>query len=100
MAWQDILAEGEAVLKGETVLPYWRTDRRDDVEKVVGRDGPRHQRPQAVRRPRADGRGALDTGRGRAALSREKDGWPNGRNWGQFFRLLGGDAPLYALWFN
>jgi hypothetical protein len=24
----------------------------------------------------------------------------NNRNWRQFMRLLGGDAPLYALWFN
>lgn len=104
-AWQAVLDEGESVLKGETVLPYWRLKRGGRIEMSGNATGETEMTITGinVRKLFTDptpvdlilwiqGAGALpylDEGR-----------MANNRNWRQFMRLVGGDAPLYALWFN
>lgn len=87
-AWQDILREGGAVLRGDLLIPYWRIrdGRGINIRKVFEQPSP------------------MDPVlwiQGAGALPYVEDGkLADSRNWRQFMRLLGGDAPLYALWFN
>ena len=104
-SWQAILREGGAILKGETVLPYWRLDRNDlhvgiagtGEESVITAKGINLRKMFTDPAPVDlvlwfQGAGALPYF--------DKGTLANSRNWDQFLRLLGGDAPLYALWLN
>lgn len=89
-SWQTILAEGGAILKGETVLPYWRFE-RDTVRGISLRKMFTDPAPVDL----------VLWIQGAGALPYLEEGkLASSRNWNQFMRLLGGDAPLYALWLN
>lgn len=103
-SWQAILDEGDAVLNGETVLPYWRLQRKPSM--ALSGDGTGTQiRTNGInlRRMFTDP-APVDLVlwiQGAGALPYLKQGrLANSRNWRNFSRLLGGDAPLFALWLN
>lgn len=87
-AWQAILQEGQAVLDGELLIPYWRS--KDgygiNIRKVF--EEPTPMDPVLW----LQGAGALPyLQKGKVANSTTQM---------RFFMMLGGDAPLYAMWFN
>lgn len=90
-SWQAILNDGDAVLKGKAVLPFWR-DGYDDTPKGI------NFRKMFTEPAPLDlvlwvqGAGALPYLKEAPLVDDQK--------WMQFMRLLGGDAPLYALWLN
>ena len=87
-AWQNILREGGAVFRGELLIPYWRASGGHgiNVRKLFEEPAPMDLVLWV------QGAGAVPY--------LEKGKLADSRNWMQFMRLLGGEAPLYALWFN
>jgi hypothetical protein len=86
--WQGVLADGEALLKGEKLVPYWRSG-----------DGAGINLAKVFTEPRpVDVPGWLQ---GWAAMPYYQAGETvSAENWGRFESLIGGDAMLMALWLN
>lgn len=86
--WQSVLAEAEAALKGEVLIPYWRTGTAGGVnlQRVFLEPAP------------VDIAGWIQ---GWAAVPYlEKGPLMTGESWSRFNDMLAGDAMLFALWLN
>lgn len=86
--WQSVLADAEAVLKGEKLIPYWRAGDQGGInlQKVF-------LEPRPV-----DVAGWIQ---GWAALPYMQTGpLVSAENWGRFSAMMTGDAMLVALWLN
>ena len=87
-SWQGVLADGEALLKGEKLVPYWRAGAGGGINlaKVFAEPGP------------VDLAGWVQ---GWAALPYLEAGpLVSAENWSRFESLAGGEPMLLALWFN
>lgn len=86
--WQGVLADGEALLKGEKLVPYWRSG-----------DGAGINLAKVFTEPRpVDVPGWIQ---GWAAMPYYQAGETvSAENWGRFESLIGGDAMLMGLWLN
>ncbi len=86
--WQGVLADGEALLRGEKLIPYWRSG-----------DGAGINLAKIFTEPRpVDVPGWIQ---GWAAMPYYQAGpTVSAENWGRFESLVGGDAMLMALWLN
>jgi hypothetical protein len=87
-SWQAVLADGEALLKGEKLAPYWRAGAGGGISiaKVFSEPRP------------VDLAGWVQ---GWAALPYLEAGpLVSAENWSRFESLAGGEPMLLALWFN
>ncbi|WP_225028445.1 hypothetical protein [Xinfangfangia pollutisoli] len=86
--WQAILADAEAALKGEILIPHWRYGAEAGIDLAKLFDSP----------PRLDLVGLVQ---GEAFLPYARKG-PRMRtdSWREFERLVQGDAMLFAIFFN
>lgn len=88
LAWQAVLADAEAILKGEKLVPYWRIGDKGGVN--VGRI---FTDPRAVDVP-----GWIQ---GWAALPYLETGLlVTPESWSAFENLVGGDPMLLSIWLN
>lgn len=86
--WLAVLADGEALLKGEKLIPYWRLS--DGAGVNLGRMFT-EPRPIDVK----------DWIQGEGALPYlEKGTLVSGESWNSFSAMIGGDAMLFAIWLN
>ncbi len=86
--WLAVLADGEALLTGEKLVPYWRMGEGGGVN--LGRMFT-EPRPIDVK----------DWIQGEGALPYlEKGPLVRGESWNSFSAMLGGDAMLFAVWLN
>jgi len=86
--WQAVLADAEALLQGEKLIPYWRTGDAGGInlKKLFLEPAPQ------------DIAGWIQ---GWAAVPYlEKGPLVTEGNWMQFENMLGGDAMLFAIWLN
>ncbi len=86
--WQAVLADAEALLTGEKLIPYWRTGDQGGVnlQKLFLDPAPQ------------DLAGWIQ---GWSALPYlQKGPLVTGDNWAQFEAMLAGDAMLFAIWLN
>lgn len=92
--WQAVLAEIEAVLDGEALVPYWRLENATDAETGVGINIAKFlQEP-----------GDMDVilwlhGAG-ATPYLERGTLARLEAWDRFTRMTGGDGLMFAAWFN
>ena len=87
-SWQAVLADGEALLKGEKLVPYWRAGAGGGINlaRIFAKPGP------------VDLAGWVQ---GWAALPYLEAGpLVSAENWRRFESLAGGEPMLLALWFN
>lgn len=86
--WQAVLADAEALLKGEKLIPYWRTGDAGGINLHLLFTDPRP----------VDVPGWFQ---GWAALPYLQSGpLVSGESWSRFEAMMTGDAMLFALWFN
>lgn len=86
--WQGVLADGEALLKGEKLIPYWRSGPGAGINLAKLFTEPRP----------VDVPGWIQ---GWAAMPYYQAGETvSAENWGRFESLVTGDAMLMALWLN
>lgn len=86
--WLQVLADGEALLKGEKLIPYWRLSEGAGVN--LGRMFT-EPRPIDVK----------DWIQGEGALPYLERGVPvSADSWNRFEQMLAGDAMLFAIWLN
>lgn len=86
--WRDILADGEAILSGDLLIPHWRLgpDAGINLLKFV-------QNPPDIN--------LISLIQGEAVLPYVQHGnVAEMRSWRTFERMLGGNAPLYAVILN
>lgn len=87
-AWLAVLADGEALLKGEKLVPYWRTG--DGAGINLGR---MFTDPAPIDvKDWIQGTGALPYLEQGTVVSAE--------SWSQFEAMMGGDAMLLSVWLN
>ncbi|MEY4984978.1 MAG: hypothetical protein RIR62_3244 [Pseudomonadota bacterium] len=86
--WLAVLADGEALLKGEKLVPYWRMSEGGGVNLARVFSEPR---PVDLK----------DWIQGEGALPYlDKGPLVSGESWNSFSAMLGGDAMLFAIWLN
>lgn len=86
--WLAVLTDGEALLKGEKLVPYWRMGDGGGVN--LGRV---FTEPRPI--------DLKDWIQGEGALPYlEKGTLVSGESWNTFSAMIGGDAMLFAVWLN
>jgi len=86
--WLAVLADGEALLKGEKLVPYWRTG--DGAGLNLGR---MFTEPAPI--------DVKDWIQGTGALPYLEQGETvSAENWSRFESMMGGDAMLMSVWLN
>lgn len=94
--WLSVLSDGEALLRGEKLIPYWRT-MGDQNDALVPKGGVDLKKIFLEPRP-IDLVGWVQ---GRAAVPYLELGpLVSMASWDRFSNMLSGDAMLFALWLN
>lgn len=94
LAWRDVLAEIDAILDGDVLIPYWRVS----PERVAG--APVGLNLRRLFEEPGDMDIVLWIQGAAAAPYLEQGPLADMSAWGQFLQMTPGNSLLYAIWFN